>query len=101
MQKKLDEESRKLLKEKGGEVSEAAGKSAGKVVEEGLDYEEYLMIMILVLPEETRLRRLMDLVQINMKYRYYRDFNLAEYYGGVSFAIHVNGKKYAYSREYR
>ena len=43
----------------------------------------------------------MDLVQINMKYRYYRDFNLAEYYGGVSFAIHVNGKKYAYSREYR
>lgn len=101
VQKKLDEDSRKLLKEKGGEVSEAAGKSAGKVVEEGLDYEEYLMIMILVLPEETRLRRLMDLVQINMKYRYYRDFNLAEYYGGVSFAIHVNGKKYAYSREYR
>lgn len=82
-------------------MSEAAGKSAGKAVEEGLDYEEYLMIMILVLPEETRLRRLMDLVQINMKYRYYRDFNLAEYYGGVSFTIHVNGKKYAYSREYR
>lgn len=101
MKEKLDEESRKLLEEKSEEVHEAAGESIRQTIEEGLTYEDYLMVLMAAMGSETRTLRVMDLVQINMKYRYYRDFNLAEYYGGVNFTMKVSGKKYTFSREYR
>ncbi len=101
MKEKLDEESRKLLEEKNAEVKEAAGDTIRKTIEEGLTYEDYLMVLMAAMGSETRILRVMDLVQINMKYRYYRDFNLAEYYGGVNFTIHVSGKKYTFTKEYQ
>lgn len=101
MKEKLDEESRNLLEEKNTEVKEAAGDTIRKTIEEGLTYEDYLMVLMVAMGSETRILRVMDLVQINMKYRYYLDFNLAEYYGGVNFTIHVNGKKYTFSKEYQ
>ncbi len=101
MKEKLDEESQKMLQEKEGEIQESIGETAQKTVTEGLTYEDYLMILILATNSETRTLRVMDLVQINMKYRYYRDFNLAEYYGGVSFTMNVNGKKFSFEKEYQ
>ena len=47
--------------------------------------------MILSLSPETRTLRIMDIVQINMKYRYYKDFNLREYHRGLRFTIKTNG----------
>lgn len=101
MKKKLDEDSQKLLKEKNSEVREVAGEGNLKKVDEGLTYEDYLMVLILVMPSDVRTLRIMDLVQINMKFRYYRDFNLAEYYGGVDIAIEAAGKKHSFRKEYR
>jgi hypothetical protein len=43
----------------------------------------------------------MDLVQINMKYRYYRDFNLMEYYTGTRFSLEVNGKDHEFEDAYK
>ena len=40
----------------------------------GQNYEEYLLLMMLTTPKDLRTRRIMDLIQINMKYRYYDDF---------------------------
>ena len=68
---------------------------------DGLNYDEYLMLMILSVNENVRLLRIMDLVQINMKYRYYRDFNLMEYYTGTRFTLEVNGKSHEFEDAYK
>lgn len=68
---------------------------------EGLTYDDYLTAMLLIMNDNVRLLRVMDIVQINMKYRYYRDFNWEEYYGGVRFAYCVNGHRYAFKDQYR
>ena len=57
--------------------------------------------MILSLSPETRTLRIMDIVQINMKYRYYKDFNLMEYYTGTRFTLEVNGKDHEFEDTYK
>ena len=100
--KKLDEESRQLLDENREEISSLPGfNKAAEVLTEGLSYDEHLMIMIMCLNRNIRLLRLMDIVQINMKYRYYRDFNLMEYYTGVRYAISADGRDYVFEDSYR
>jgi len=98
---KLDEESRELLDEKRDEIPGLGTVNPLIQVREGLSYDEYLMIMILSLNESERLLRIMDLVQINMKYRYYRDFNLMEYYTGTRFTLEVNGKDHGFEDAYK
>lgn len=100
--KKLDDESREMMKENRGELSELGGKLKDAAqVKEGLSYDEYLMIMIMAMNGNTRLLRVMDLVQINMKFRYYRDFNLMEYYIGTRFTIEANGRSYGFEDTYK
>ena len=102
VREKLDEESRSLLDEKREEISGLSGAiETTAQFKYGLNYDEYLMIMIMSLNESERLLRIMDLVQINMKYRYYRDFNLMEYYTGTRFTIEVNGKNHEFEDTYK
>ena len=99
---KLDDESKELLKEKKDELSVLTGSvDTVSQFKYGLNYDEYLMIMIMSLNENVRLLRIMDLVQINMKYRYYRDFNLMEYYTGTRFTLEVNGKDHEFEDAYK
>ena len=102
VRKKLDEESRENLDEKKGELSGISGSLGNAVqIKEGLNYDEYMMVMILAMNGNTRLLRIMDLVQINMKLRYYRDFNLMEYYTGTRFTIDANGRTYVFEDSYK
>lgn len=102
VRKGLDEESRKLLDEKRDEIDTLSGiEGTAELLTEGLNYDDHLLIMIMCLSSNTRLLRLMDIVQINMKYRYYRDFNLMEYYTGVRFAITADGRDYVFQDAYR
>ena len=102
VRKKLDEESRENLNEKRGELSGISGGPGSMVqIKEGLNYDEYMMVMILAMNENTRLLRIMDLVTINMKYRYYRDFNMMEYYTGTRFTIDANGRTYVFEDSYK
>lgn len=102
MRKKLDDGSKELLDEKRDEISDISdGVSTVTHFSEGLNYDEYLMLMILSVNENVRLLRIMDLVQINMKYRYYRDFNLMEYYTGTRFTLEVNGKSHEFEDAYK
>ena len=102
VREKLDDESRALLEEKRDELS-GLTESIDTVSQfrYGLNYDEYLMIMIMSLNDNVRLLRIMDLVQINMKYRYYRDFNLMEYYTGTRFSLEVNGKDHEFEDAYK
>ena len=102
VRKKLDDESRQLLDESGEDLHSIPGiNNAAEIVTEGLSYDEYLILMILCLNRTTRTLRIMDIVQIDMKYRYYRDFNLMEYYTGVRYALTADGNSYEFEDSYR
>lgn len=101
---KLGEEGRKALNENAetiGEMGEAGGAGGSGSIKDGLTYEDHLKVLILAVDEKVRLLRIMDIVQINMKYRYYRDFNVDEYYTGVRFTIKTNGRDHTVEEEYR
>ena len=102
VRKKLDDESRQLLDENSDEIHDISGiHNAAQIVTEGLSYDEYLILMILCMNRNTRILRVMDIVTIDMKYRYYRDFNLMEYYTGVRYAFTADGRSYEFEDSYR
>lgn len=102
VRKKLDDESEKLLDENREEIHGLPGiQKAADILTEGLSYDEYLILMMLCMNKNTRLLRIMDIVQIDMKYRYYRDFNLMEYYTGVRYALTADGRNYEFEDSYR
>ena len=67
---------------------------------EGAQYEEYLRILMNTVPEETRILRAMDLIQINMKYLYSDYFRLEDYYVGLKFTMTVNDKEHTFEETY-
>lgn len=66
----------------------------------GIEYEDYLRILMGAMPENLKILRVMDLIQINMKYLCYDCFLLEDYYGGLNFSFEVNGKKHEFEEEY-
>lgn len=68
---------------------------------EGEDYQDYLTVLLCGIYDETKLYRIMDLIQMNMKYVYRDDFLLKEYNCGLSYTMKVNGKNYAYEETYQ
>ncbi len=66
----------------------------------GQTYKDYLRLMLYVLDRETKLLRMMDLMQINLKGTYYGDFLMREHYTGFRFACTVDGELYAYTEKY-
>ena len=67
---------------------------------EGQNYEAYLKIFVAALPQETRVLRMMDLMQINLKYLYNESFLLADYYTGLHYTLRINGKAYEFTETY-
>lgn len=67
---------------------------------EGKVYEDYLRILFGSVPEETRILRMMDIIQINMKYLYCGAFLLEDYYSGLEFTLKVNGRTYEFEEDY-
>lgn len=69
-------------------------------VDRGEGYEDYLNILVYSLDERIKLLRIMDLVQINMKFLYYQSFKLDTFNGGVRFVMTINGEEYAVDKKY-
>ena len=53
------------------------------------------------MPEETKILRIMDLIQINMKYLYRDDFLLEEYNSGISYVMEINNRQYEFDEDYQ
>lgn len=66
----------------------------------GYEYEDYLRILLFVENREKKLLRCMDLIQINMKGNYDRDFDLKEYYGGFQFEAITRESKFTYIQKF-
>lgn len=63
-------------------------------VDIGEDYEDYLKLFLSSMNQRVKLLRVMDIIQINMRYLYYDSFLLQEYNGGVHFVLDVNGDRH-------
>ena len=68
--------------------------------EKGNTYNEYLQAMIFLTNKDNRLLRMMDLIEINMKYCYYGDFSISSHYTGIDYSMDVNGRTHNFSAEY-
>lgn len=102
LQRNLDDESQAALSEKTDEIKSMKGASGSDGnPSEGQTYDEYLLAMMMLVNKDVRTRRIMDLVQINMKYWHCRDFNMDEYYTGVRYSISANGKSYDFEDSYK
>ena len=66
----------------------------------GLKYRDYLRLMLYIMDRETKLLRIMDLIQINLKGTYYGDFLIREHYVGFQFKCNVDGEGYDYTEKY-
>lgn len=98
----LNEEAKKNLEDNFDEIKDISKiDEVTKEITDGQTYEDYLLFMIIAMNRNIRTLRIMDLVQIDMKLRHYRDFNLAEYYCGVAFNLNANNKEYAFVKEYK
>lgn len=68
--------------------------------EKGNIYNEYLQAMIFLTNKDNRLLRMMDLIEINMKYCYYGNFSISSHYTGIDYSMDVNGRTHNFSAEY-
>lgn len=66
----------------------------------GEDYHRYLGVLLCGMPEDTKLLRIMDLIQINMKYLYCDYFLLKDYNSGLNFQMTVNGETHEFEEHY-
>jgi len=74
--------------------------AAYKDNEKGNTYNEYLQAMIFLTNKDNRLLRMMDLIEINMKYCYYGNFSISSHYTGIDYSMDVNGRTHNFSAEY-
>ena len=68
---------------------------------EGERYSDYLKTLLIAVPEKKRLLRVMDLIQINMKYAYCDYFLMDDLYVGLDYTMVINGKEHLYHDEYK
>lgn len=66
----------------------------------GQDYEGYLKVLLASIPSEDILYRIMDIIQINLKYIYSKDFLISDYVVGLEYTIDINKRKYSFSSQY-
>jgi len=67
---------------------------------EGMSYVEYLRFFLYLEKRETKLQRMMDLIQMNFRSSYYEEFSIGDHYTGFSLTAVVSGKKFEYEQKY-
>ena len=67
----------------------------------GDDYNDYIQYMLYLMDEKTKLLRIMDIIQINLRYSYRGDFLIENHYVGVEYTLNANGDKYDFKAEYQ
>lgn len=85
------------------EGSEGNGETKGCILPqkvEGITYEGYMRIFVSAMPKDIKKLRMLDLIQINMKYLYCEYFLVSDYYTGLDYAIKINGKTHEFREKY-
>lgn len=69
-------------------------------IDRGRKYEDYLRILLFIKDDNVKTGRILDLIQINMRKNYDRDFLIQECATGISIDGKVNGRDFVYDRIY-
>ena len=67
---------------------------------EGKDYDGYLDILLKSIPASTKELRMMDLIEINLRFTYCDYFSFSDYYTGLYYSMKVNGKLHEFETDY-
>ncbi len=97
----LEEITGKNLKESENPVFQKKVRYIDPGNTSGEDYEGYLQVMCWMMDENTKILRMMDLMQINMKYLYYGGFRMRDYNAGLVATLRINGADYEIRKEYQ
>lgn len=89
-----------LLNDFQSVISKSAGETIYPKVNKGQDYFDYLKFFLLFLDEKEKLLRIMDLIQINMKTKYNRNFVLRNRYIGFSIDVDLGSNSFSYIQNY-
>ena len=76
------------------------GKTVIPDEEKGYGYDEYLQILMFFQDENMKLCRILDLIQINIRSMSDSEFLISEYAVGIGIEVKVNGREYAYEKNY-
>lgn len=68
--------------------------------ETGMDYKDYLHVLLYFTNKETKYLRTMDLMQINIQGKYDSDFNINTVVTGFGYDIKLKGDRYRYDENY-
>ncbi len=63
-------------------------------------YDEYLEAMLYLQDDETKILRIADLIQLNLRADYNNSLLIKEFYTGFNFTAFVDGKEYSYEQYY-
>lgn len=66
----------------------------------GETYDDYLTYFMYLTDDNVKILRIMDLIQINMKYIYSGEFQIRDYNAGVDLTTKINGVGYNVKTEY-
>lgn len=66
----------------------------------GMDYQDYLQVLLGFCDRETKLARMLDVMQLNIQGSYDRDFLILTSQTGFSYTVRINGKEYAFDERY-
>lgn len=66
----------------------------------GMDYDEYLRMVLIAQKEEKKIYRCMDLIQINLQGGFDEDFFIEDCYTGFSYNALMNGKRHQNVQNY-
>ena len=69
-------------------------------VEKGERYKYYLQILLQFHDRGTKTARILDLIQINHRAEYNKEFTINEYFTGIDILVTINNKKYEYEKQY-
>ncbi len=79
-----------------GTLQGAAGESWLRIPgESAMKYQRYLDLLLLTLERDTKLYRIMDLIQINLKGTVREDFTIADHYTGFALRAEIGKRSHA------
>lgn len=83
-----------------GAIEGLGGKTVVPDVEKGYDYEQYLQMLLFFQDKGMQTARILDLIQINARYCYDKEFLISECGVGIDIDARINDRKYEYEKKF-
>lgn len=83
-----------------GAIEGLGGKTVAPDVEKGYDYEQYLQMLLFFQDKGMQTARILDLIQINARYCYDKEFLISECGVGIDIDVRINDREYEYEKKF-